>query len=337
MILTTDKNLHKIFLEIYQENPRNVLAEILFNLKNLVGFDSMTEEIILSRGSDNGTINVKTIPSDEFVEKKKAERYDLYTGYQPTKERLSKREELRLGRFINRFIEGNFKDTEIEEYINLYRAKYDEVVNESEFRIVDGNDIVFWYNCDNYEKGGGTLNNSCMRTSGEGRLNAYSNNPDKVKMLILVNGRNKLMGRCILWKLDYPKGKIYADRIYTTKDSDKKRFNSYIRKKGWLHYSSDSSKKMVVVLNNYASGYPYFDTFRIYKAANKYQEYYGKKSEVYIKEMEKTYLTSRDFDPKPYIGKTSKGIFSRLFKQKEQTFERMMTFEQFKFYQEKRV
>ena len=311
--VTIDKRLKDAFSEIYEENPRNSIAKNLAELKELPERD-IWENINLSFGSED-SIKIEFIPSDDFYLKRRE------MGFVVRKESLIKTEETRIGRFILRFLDTkNLGADDIENYTNLFRAKYDEKTNKSEFKIVDGKDINFWYDCDNYEPGGGTLNKSCMRNAGN-RINAYALNPDKVKMLILVNGREKLIGRCILWKLDYPKGKIYADRIYTNRDSDKRRFESYIGKRGWLGYNTDSGKMVVVLDNTPGEEFPYLDTFHIYKK--------GYSSAYAISEP--SILGTSNIDGLDECMELAghKKFFDKLFKRKEQTFEHLKTFEQF--------
>jgi hypothetical protein len=146
-------------------------------------------------------------------------------------------------------------------------------------------------------------------------------------MLVLINGENKLLGRCLLWKLDYPKGRIYADRIYTSRDSDINRFKAYIRNRGWLNYDNNYSDIRLVVLNDSTKLYttPYLDSFSLNKDS---------------KHGLVAFTKSVSFSSIKHKLSNSQGInfVKKLFgiKQKQQQeFENLMTFENFIYKQKK--
>ena len=110
-------------------------------------------------------------------------------------------------------------------------------------KFVSGKEIVYYYNCENYTKQGGTLGGSCMNSPSKGvYLNIYVNNPDKVKMLVLYpeDVRDKIIGRALVWTLEDPSGRMYMDRIYTANDSDQYLFIEYAKSHGYLYKSSQS-------------------------------------------------------------------------------------------------
>src|SRR5690606_25207707 len=74
---------------------------------------------------------------------------------------LSGRSEIKIGKFINKLFNKEFSDKEIEDFVNLFKS---EMKKKTEvFEIVEGDDIEYWYNCDNYLNKKGNLGNSCMR------------------------------------------------------------------------------------------------------------------------------------------------------------------------------
>ena len=114
-------------------------------------------------------------------------------------------------------------DAEIEKFVNLYKAAWNKRYNKSDdrMRLIKGEDIRFWYSHVNYNRGGGTLNNSCMRYDHTQKfLDIYVNNPEVCQLLIYVDTNNDLIGRALLWTLDEEVNgnKYFLDRMYSTHD-----------------------------------------------------------------------------------------------------------------------
>jgi len=205
------------------------------------------------------------------------------------------RSEIKVGRFINRIFGNKFpanvkrseaakvgKPEDVESFVNMFIATVEE--HSKIFKIVKGEDIRHWYNCNNYFKSAGTLGGSCMKYPEKSKyFNIYTENDDKVQMLILFpeDVRDKIIGRAIVWKLDDPKGRYYMDRIYTANDSDEYMFIEYAKRQGWLYKSSqsmgydvnivdpndDSSTKLHMLSklkDIHYETYPYLDTMSFY-------------------------------------------------------------------------
>jgi hypothetical protein len=62
-------------------------------------------------------------------------------------------------------VSENNLDADVEKYVNLFIAKQSELSNTSEFSIVSGKDIAYWYDFRRYHGYGGSLNSSCMRNA----------------------------------------------------------------------------------------------------------------------------------------------------------------------------
>jgi len=153
-------------------------------------------------------------------------------------------------------------------------SKADE---SSKIEIVEGDEIVKWYNIDNYQSKLGKLGNSCMSSPEcQGYFKIYTENPDKVKLLILKNKDNKLVGRALLWKLD--DNTLFMDRVYTAFDSDDNIFINYAIENGYTYrgtsmpivYYKNGEKiptpKMECTLDRYTfTEYPYVDTLKYLK------------------------------------------------------------------------
>lgn len=107
---------------------------------------------------------------------------------------------------------------------------------------------------------------SCM--VGEDYVKFYSENPDKVGMLI-INKAGNHYGRALLWTLDEPEGKMFLDRIYPSDGGDHiDAALRYAKAMGWLYKTSQTygnyvsgSEHMVVEMKN-VGHWPYMDTLR---------------------------------------------------------------------------
>ena len=204
------------------------------------------------------------------------------------------RSEIKVGRFITKIFGNKYpanrkredinkagKPDDVESFVNMYIATVES--HSKIFKLVKGDDIKFWYNCRNYFKEKGTLGGSCMRGSNSELFDIYSNNDDKIQMLILhpEDIRDKIIGRALVWKLDEPEGRYFMDRIYTNDDSDEYMFIEYAKRHNWLYKSSqtygwdynimdsstDKSEKIKLLVNlkpNKYDRYPYVDTLQFY-------------------------------------------------------------------------
>ena len=76
------------------------------------------------------------------------------------------RNPIRIGRFVRALLNSakiTFTDKDIEDFTNQYKATYDfskDILKQ--FDIITGDDSAYWYDHNNYVRGGGTLANSCM-------------------------------------------------------------------------------------------------------------------------------------------------------------------------------
>lgn len=197
----------------------------------------------------------------------------------------SSRNMIKIGRLITK-IAPNFRQPEIENFVNLYKAEYKNLMKNICFSIVSGEDIIKYYHGKRYQSGNGPLNKSCMRHDNCLKyLELYKKNPNKIKMLILLDSKKDLLkGRALLWKLDEPKDTWLMDRIYTTTDSDVFLFKKYAEKNGWLYKETQTFDCVNVVENGERKFidmrvdhiddnfkyFPYIDTLLYYNKREKY-------------------------------------------------------------------
>lgn len=148
------------------------------------------------------------------------------------------RQDLSVGKIVNKLFPDKFKQTEIEKFVNDFKAEMNKIF--SRFRLVEGEDVRKFYLDTNYEnQSQGDLNSSCMKkSSSQPFLDIYVKNPEKVKLLILMSDKekDKIKGRALVWMgLRKPLDRVYLDRIYTINDADKKLYVDHAIKNNWLY------------------------------------------------------------------------------------------------------
>jgi len=177
-----------------------------------------------------------------------------------------------VGRLVRSILSDNevkFTEPQVEEFVNGYKSEWNRIYNPREFDIVRGEDIKFWYLEKNYYRGGqSSLGNSCMRYENKNnRLGIYTDNPDKVSMMIFTDYEpgsdvKKLLARALIWKTD--SGKIYCDRIYANSDEIFTECKSWLKSKyPEIRFYPESTEKIFVTLNKVLfDKYPYVDSLQ---------------------------------------------------------------------------
>lgn len=184
------------------------------------------------------------------------------------------RQSIKYGKGIRKIFENDlFKvsDDVIEKISNYVKSAY---TFNGTFKIVNGEDIRYWYHEANYGRKVGSLSQSCMRyRECQEYMDIYVKNPDRVSMLIAVIN-DKLIGRAILWTPDNY-NKTIMDRIYGD-DLTIEAFKEYAKQNDWAykkyqnHSDTDDWENaenipgdICITLNNQGiSKYPYIDSFR---------------------------------------------------------------------------
>ena len=193
------------------------------------------------------------------------------------------RNSVKLGKLINSIFPGEYSAKEVEEFVNKYKSKF---VDEKKFELVEGEDIVHWYNKDNYLIEDGSIGSSCMRHSGcRNYFKIYTDNVGICQLLIMKDNddESKIVGRALVWKFtnvnkeELKEATYYMDRVYVCKDVYYEDFKDYAIKNGWAYRTSHgygisdvtykgtkySYVKMEIQLDVYdVEQYPYMDTFK---------------------------------------------------------------------------
>jgi len=126
------------------------------------------------------------------------------------------RSEIKFGKGLRKIFQHQsikIPDNVIEFFANKLKGMYTFTGN---IKVVSGSSIRNWYDGRNYATyNTESLGNSCMRhRSCSEYFDIYTENDDKVKMIIALDDENMLIGRAILWNTD--SHGLFCDRIYGT-------------------------------------------------------------------------------------------------------------------------
>jgi len=199
------------------------------------------------------------------------------------------RNEIRVGKIVRSLVKlsgESFTERQIEEFVNKFKAVMDSKGSFDRFEIVSGEEILKYYNINNYEDfDEGQLGHSCLNNKPHAIFDMYVMNPNVVQLVILkAPGSEKIIGRALLWQTNEG---LFMDRIYTSKDSDVALFKMYAgsidawskelqtssyKYRSDFHYFFQIEKNgemkkgdLIVQLDNYGfNKYPYLDTFCYY-------------------------------------------------------------------------
>lgn len=203
-----------------------------------------------------------------------------------------KRYQTKPGAILNKIFK-NVNPKDVEEFSNLYKLALEE--DKLHFEIVEGEDIIKWYNGENYARQSSSLGMSCMKHNQcQEYIKFYSVNPKQVKMLILLNNDGDLVGRSLLWDVNClevneqksPEGltQKIMDRIYTIDDDRYTyKFKSWADTNGYWYKMEQKWNNSILFehLNNrftaklstkldyaHVDMFPYLDTFKFLNINN---------------------------------------------------------------------
>jgi len=218
-LLKIDKDLNFIISQISDKDP---VAKMM---RSLINQDIKTNVNYLKTSDKNDDV--------KFVNDTQVKRF-IDAGQDPFERATNS---AKIGRTVRQILTANnisVTDQQIEKFVNTYKNAWDKSFKKTSegIHLVSGEDIRNWYLESKYVPGGGQLNNSCMRyDSTQDFLNIYTENPEVCQLVILVDDKNRLLGRAILWKLisGINKYGYYLDRVYTRFDSDVEKFADWYK------------------------------------------------------------------------------------------------------------
>ena len=262
-----DTNEFKVtYLDIDDSNP---------NKKDMISF--MNSNKVIDQVMKDRNIPRDDNMGDELLKSIKDATYTNQSQFY----KLKTRSKTSIGRIVGKLFPNKFKEAEVEEFVNRYKASRDT----SNFEIVTGETLRHWYHEKNYAEGGSSLNGSCMKDDEcQPYMDIYVENPDDISLLILKdkNDPKKIRGRALVWNLYLPSGRTFLDRIYTTQDSEVVLFKEYAKEHGWIYkvyqnadeggpwYDTKTNKETVEDLVVYSLNeptseqYPYMDTMKFF-------------------------------------------------------------------------
>lgn len=269
----------------------NYYSIIMNNEKERINPDFNGSYIDIGRKNDTITY----IPEDKIIKLYKEECAEagkemLFSNWIIRQNRLETvwnkyRVEIKIGRFLRKFI-PEVRDTEVEEFTNLYKSYVDGFGYEME--IVKGDDIIKYYNIENQDiqNGGSSLDGSCMAYSSSSeryngnivskRLQFYSLNENCGLLILRYKGSIKIKGRALIWTTT--NSKKYVDNIYVDNESDYFLYKKYIIDNGCTSMSVkggdkpmevESNEKIKELFSSRELDLPYLDTFAYYADTNK--------------------------------------------------------------------
>lgn len=208
------------------------------------------------------------------------------------------RTSMKIGRFLRKFLNEysiknyDIDDVMIEKFVNTFKSYFSR--DTSKLKIVEGVDILKYYQEDSYHMDGGrygSLWNSCMRQSERNKfMKLYADNIDKVKMLVFFDDNEKIRARALLWDGvrnhdDKDARYKFMDRIYSFYDHDVDFFKDWAKENGYITKWEQSAKSerdfdlgdraysrmslYVKLENTEQNYYPYLDTFKFYNVDKK--------------------------------------------------------------------
>lgn len=124
----------------------------------------------------------------------------------------------------------NGRDVEI--FSNVFKS-VTSLVN-FKFSIVNGEDIRYWYHYSRNADSSGSLGASCMKHDFcQEYFDIYCKNTDQISLLLMLDSRERVLGRALLWEDESVK---IMDRIYTINDEELTyHFKMWANENGYLY------------------------------------------------------------------------------------------------------
>ena len=206
---------------------------------------------------------------------------------------LSNRVDIKVGRFVRRFLGEEFTDAQIEDFVNKWKSSFKTEGEKFEFRT--GYGIVDAYDTTNYhgEEGYNPLWNSCMNNRTD--LVDFYLYVEDLEMVVLVDSEDKIMGRALLWTDD--EGRKLLDRVYYINDKDYYKFINLAKENGWYYKKRNISGGSTWILNDIEQKvhskikypvqsisdlFPYVDSFYYLDDKNGYLSNYEPSGSYYV-------------------------------------------------------
>jgi hypothetical protein len=226
------------------------------------------------------------------------------------------KQEIKIGKLIQVLLKNlRLKPNELEDFTNS--LKMIQMGEDPSFKVVEGEDILYYYHPKNMVKAG-DLGNSCMSHDNTQKFLEFYAKNENVKLFLKTDEENKTIARALLWKTN--KG-LYLDRRYAINNDlqlamlkeAQNRFKLHDFFKEKLDSNIDLQVEVSFINEKNASKfeYPYMDTFKYLVIldndsilySSKYNAYYEKSDIFDVYTLENTdggFEDSNGFDADGY-------------------------------------
>ena len=183
-----------------------------------------------------------------------------------------KRYHTSVGKLIRRIFKDKYSDRDITTFSESYASLITISNPLYDFRIMEGQQIKWAYDEDNYHAHSNTLGSSCMRYDRcQSYFEMYTRDPSKVKIGVLMRA-NKVAARAILWNL----GNQWAyDRIYSTKTETENLLKTALESANYKKIWQTSERYSVKIDLTGINQFPYVDTLYCYHPDDQVLSNYG--------------------------------------------------------------
>lgn len=174
--------------------------------------------------------------------------------------------EVKCGKIIKNILPDS-KSSDVEDFVNKYRS----MIFESNFKIVEGEDIKKYYKKESYydkPENGSSLYESCMNDKPSEYFDIYTKNG--VRLIILIDDKSgKILGRALLWDNINNEDISMMDIPYIAFQSLIHKFKDFAEDNNFF-YVDDLSDEIykegmfVTLKENNFKHYPYSDTFKTF-------------------------------------------------------------------------
>lgn len=274
-----NNNISKMLLDIHGKNIEDDITFIdLSKELDMVSFDRIDNVIKhLKDEYSKYDINVEDKLKEynpDFVDR--TYKSTLYNGDGVWNSKS--RNTIKIGRLVRKLLsKNNLKDTDIEIFVDLYKTYNNNETYRIELK--GGTEIYQYYKSESifirdYTKANNKLSQSCMINKPYKYFQIYMNNPEVCNQLVVLNSNNKLIARCLIWKINEKinGSSLYVDQIYNSDPKSLSMIKDYIKNNNILSYNKNGivlpnggiiHKKMSVSLKESKfTIYPYMDTFK---------------------------------------------------------------------------
>jgi hypothetical protein len=161
------------------------------------------------------------------------------------------RNPVKVGKIVNILSPGKWTPGDIEKFTDKFKAVQKGETSMT-IKVVEGDEIAFWYDEKNYLSKDSSLGSSCMRYERcKNYFDIYTKNPEVCKMVCLLdedeNNQPKLRARALIWKIDSikswkgtPKFEWFMDRQYAISDADVEYLKEWATREGYAYKTQNS-------------------------------------------------------------------------------------------------